>query len=147
MISESGAQLQKLGAVISSYAQSETGLQSVSSHQQSLQKYADEVRKHGEDLVRYGRQLIKEIQAQDPQDALATIADVRLLVPENLNTIKEQEEKIQELEISAMKLRSNMQQLRLQLSTCMTQADASAPSGSYGYQEKGESSRKNQANW
>ena len=145
MVSESGEQLKRLAALISSYAQSESGLHPVSSNQPSLQKYADEVRKHGEDLVRYGRQLIQQMQAQEPQDALATLADVRPLVPENLHTIKEQQQAIQDLELSALKLRSRLRELQLQLATCMTQANATTYS-TYGHHEKGESSGTNQAN-
>jgi hypothetical protein len=144
MLGESGEQLERLAAVVSSYAQSESALHQVSSHQPALQKVADEVRKHGEDLVRYGRQLIQDMQTQEPQDALATIADVRLLAPEKIHTIKEQEQTIQDLEISALKLRSRLQELQFQLATCMTQANAK-PYSTYGYQEKGESSGTSQA--
>jgi hypothetical protein len=118
MLKERGAQLKGLGGVISSYAKSEGGFKSEAYKRRVLQKYANEVQKHGEELEQYGGQLISDIQAKQPEDALATIADVKLFIPENLDTIKEQQKEIQKLEISAMTLKNQIQELQIKLYYC-----------------------------
>jgi hypothetical protein len=120
MLKERGAQLKELGAAISSYDETKSD-PSASSQRQTLQKYAHEVQKQGEELEQYGGQLISAIQAEEPEDAPATIADVQLFVPENLDTIKKQQQKIEELEVSALKLKGRIQDLELQLYDCMAE--------------------------
>jgi hypothetical protein len=124
MLKQRGTQLIELGAVISSYAKSEIGLPSTSSQRKALRKYADEVRKSGEELEKYGGKLIRNIQAKKPEDALATVAEVQLFIPENLNTIKKLQEKIQGLELSALKRNGKIQQLQFELQRCMIQPKA-----------------------
>ena len=68
--------------------------------------------------------LIRDIQAKEPEDALATVAEVQLFIPENLDTIKKLQKKIQGLELSALKRDGKIRQLQFELQHCMAQPKA-----------------------
>ena len=121
MLKERGEKLKELGAAVSSYAKSESSRPPLSSHAKELIKYAEEVQKNGEKLEHYAGKLISDIQAEDPQDVLATKADLQLFIPENMETIKKQMKKIQGLEKAAMKHKSRIQELQFELDNCRTQ--------------------------
>lgn len=121
MLRERGDQLKDLSQDISSYAKSESGIQQASSQGNELQKYAAEVHDQAMELKRYAMQIIDNVQAEDPEDALATTADEQLFIPENLKMIQKQRNKIDELQEAALKYRSRIQQLRVELDNCMVQ--------------------------
>ena len=127
MLRERGAQLKDLSQDISSYAKSENGLQPASSQGSELQKYAAEVKDQAEELERYAGQIIGDVKAEEPGDALATIADEQLFIPENLKMIQKQRSKIDELQEAALRYRSKIQQLRIELDDCMVQPDYQGP--------------------
>jgi len=127
MLEEFGTQLEELGAEISAYAAPSTGTQLLPSQRKVMDNFAHEVRNRGEKLKQYSGQLIRDMQKKEPQDALATMADVEPLVPENLKTIKEQGNKINELEKDVLKLKSRIQDLQMRLSQCLMQPDMSYP--------------------
>jgi len=124
MLKERGEQIKDLGAVMSSYAQSQSRRQPSSSQDNArdhaLQKYAAEVRKNGQQLEQYAEKMISDIQATEPVDALVTIGDMQPFVPENLETIKKQRARINELEIAVLKHKSRIDKLRLELHYCIT---------------------------
>jgi hypothetical protein len=118
MLKERGTRLEELATLISSAIDSGTGKPPDASQKASLRKYAEEIRKQGTQLERYGGKLMADMEAKEPEGALATIADLKLLVPENLDQIKHQQKKIQELETSKILLTSRIRRLQYQLAYC-----------------------------
>jgi hypothetical protein len=131
MLRERGAQLKDLSKDISSYAASESGEQQASSSQgKALREFAEELQKQGEGMERYAGKLIDDVEAQQPESDLATIADLQMFAQENLETIQKQRKKIDKLEMDSLKLRSRIQHLRLELDNCM-QGQGSQMNGLY----------------
>jgi len=130
MLRERGNQLKDLSQDISSDAKSASSLQQAASGDQGneLQKYAAEIRDQALELERYAAQTIDDVQSENPEGALATAADAQLFIPENLKMIKKQRSKIDELEKAALRYRSRIQQLRIQLDDCMVRPDYQRPS-------------------
>jgi hypothetical protein len=133
MLRERGAELKDLSQDISSYAKSGNGLQQASYQGKTLQQYAQEVQKQGEELEQYAGKVLTAIQAEAPENALATTADLQLFAPENLKTIQRQRKKIDELETASLKLRSKIQRMRLELDNCIEQPEMGEgyPPGDY----------------
>jgi len=118
LLKDHGNDLKSLGSAISSYAEIQNRHSPGSLEQQKLQQYAEEIQQHGEELSKYGEQLISSLEIKHPHGALLDMSDVQAIVPENLQKIKQERQKVDALQALILKYRARMQSMEYELDAC-----------------------------
>lgn len=111
MVKDRGEQLRRIA---SSMADADASGQSPGDQRQFVAR----IRQQAADLEGYATDVIEKMDSEIPGDALTNMAEIQLMVPENLETIKANREEIEKLRKRISRLTSRSHDLLISLNHC-----------------------------